>query len=248
MSNLLSTSAMTAECQTRVPIGLSTTFWMKKLNEAYRWICQKGHFVWEMRRQEITIPAGATSFQLPATMDPGKPMYLGGPYDFGLNPESSILSILPLVPAEDALDQQLSEAAATPGLFSCWSLIMGTSLTAPPALAYFAALRPWSAVNTSDALSFQFHFHADASSTELTVGADKYFPTPNVFDNLLIELAEAEVRRIYGLAGWEIIQKRAESTIMVLLDKYRSSKSTVVGLSDQQKQTSERKLMAQERA
>ena len=35
---------------------------------------------------------------------------------------------------------------------------------------------------------------------------------------------------------------------MVLLDKYRSSKSTVVGLSDQQKQTSERKLMAQERA
>ena len=37
-------------------------------------------------------------------------------------------------------------------------------------------------------------------------------------------------------------------TIMVLLDKYRSSKSTVVGLSDQQKQTSERKLMAQERA
>lgn len=245
MSNLLSTSAMTAECQTRVPIGLSTTFWMKKLNEAYRWICQKGHFVWEMRRQEITIPAGATSFMLPATMDPGKPMYLGGPYDFGLNPESSILSILPLVPAEDALDQQLSEMADIKGLFSCWSLIMDIWLTK---LVYFAALRPWSAANTSDALSFQFHFHADASSTELTVGADKYFPTPNVFDNLLIELAEAEVRRIYGLAGWEIIQKRAESTIMVLLDKYRSSKSTVVGLSDQQKQTSERKLMAQERA
>jgi hypothetical protein len=245
MSNLLSTSAMTAECQTRVPIGLSTTFWMKKLNEAYRWICQKGHFVWEMRRQEITIPAGATSFALPATMDPGKPMYLGGPYDFGNNPESSILSILPLVPAEDALDQQLSEMADIKGLFSCWSLIMDIWLTK---LVYFAALRPWSAANTSDALSFQFHFHEDASSTELTVGADKYFPTPNVFDNLLIELAEAEVRRIYGLAGWEIIQKRAESTIMVLLDKYRSSKSTVVGLSDQQKQTSERKLMAQERA
>jgi len=31
MSNLLSTTAMTAECQTRVPIGLSTTFWMKKM-------------------------------------------------------------------------------------------------------------------------------------------------------------------------------------------------------------------------
>lgn len=248
MSNLLSTSAMTAECQTRVPIGLSTTFWMKKLNEAYRWICQKGHFVWEMRRQEMALGIGGTSFQLPATMDPGKPMYLAGPYNFGTDPESSILSILPLVPAEDALDQQLSEMADIGGLFSCWSLIMDTSLTASPALAYFAALRPWSAANTSEALRFQFHFHADASSTELTVGADKYFPTPNVFDNLLIELAEAEVRRIYGLAGWEIIQKRAESAIMVLLDKYRSSKSTVVGLSDQQKQTSERKLMAQERA
>ena len=104
MSNLLSTSAMTAECQTRVPIGLSTTFWMKKLNEAYRWICQKGHFVWEMRRQEMALGIGGTSFQLPATLDPGKPMYLGGPYNFGLDPESSILSILPLVPAEDALD------------------------------------------------------------------------------------------------------------------------------------------------
>ena len=119
----------------------------------------------------------------------------------------------------------------------------------PTALIYTAVLYPTSAKPTaaSGQLSFSFLYHAGAASAEYINGATTYFPTPNVFDNLLIELAEAEARRIYGLAGWEIIQKRAESAIMSLLDSYRSTKSVIAGLVDQQKQTNEKKLAAQER-
>ena len=91
-----------------------------------------------------------------------------------------------------------------------------------------------------------FAYHTDVSGGEYADSASVYFPTPNSFDNLIIELAEAEARRIYGLAGWDIIQKRAESAIVNLLDSYRSTKNVLAGLTDQQKQVSEKKMMAQE--
>ena len=145
---------------------------------------------------------------------------------------------------------------APAGLVSCWTFYtnftVGAGPTFTPKYSYRGKIYPNSAkpTVTTGAFTFNFAYHTDVSSVEFaftpTATAPNYFPTPNSFDTLIIELAEAEVRRIYGLAGWEIIQKRAESAIMNLLDSYRSTKNVLAGLQDQQKQVQERKLMSQE--
>lgn len=249
MSNLLSTSAMVTECQARVPIGLSSTFWMKKLNEAFRWISQKGNFIWDVKAGTATVLVGASTFQLPTDCDPGKPMWLSGPTGGSVGSSGNFLSMIPYAPWDESLHQQFAEVVSPAGLYSCWTFAAYFTGT-PPTYRYMAELFPASAAPTAATGNFTFamYYHTDVSATEYVSGANIFFPTPNSFDNLMIELAEAEARRIYGLAGFEMIQKRAESAIVNLLDSYRSTKNVLAGLTDQQKQVSERKMMAQERA
>lgn len=242
MSNLLSTTEMVTECQSRVPIGLSSPFWGKKLNEAYRWITQKGNFVWEIDTASLDVPAGIATIALPATCNIGKPMWIYGPIS-SVGGSPTLASDIPFVPNSEAGSYNVSELTMPPGAFSCFTVIQTSVIP-----GWFIQFYPTSAVPTitSGTMRYSLIFHLDAASMEKPVSDVDYFPTPNCFDSLLIELAEAEARRIYGLAGWEIIQKRAESGIMSLLDPYRSTKNAVAGMADQQKQTGERKLMGQE--
>lgn len=255
MSNLLSTQAMVAECQRRVPIQLTNAFWMRKLNEAYRWISQKGNFIWTVKYASpaISVPIGNSGFQLPTDCDTGKPMWLAGPMSNALATQLGVMkTLIPYKPWDESLDQQYAEVTAPPGLYSCWTFSYDPITGSPPAYTYWyrATLYPASAAPTggTGAFNFLFYYHMDVASAELAESATVFFPTPNSFDNLLIELAEAEVRRIYGLAGWDIIQKRAESAIVTLLDSYRSTKNLLNGMIDQQKQANEAKMMAQERS
>ncbi len=265
MSNLLSVSAMVTECQSRVPIGLSSAFWVKKLNEAYRWISQKGNFIWDVKFYPVTMNAGQDYFEIPdgstpgiPACDPGKPMYLAGPYSAVVSLPTPMNSTIPYVPWDESLDQQYAEVTPPVGLFSCWTFSTNFTVGAGPAFApsykYRGQLYPSSAKPTvaTGAFSFSFAYHTDVSNVEFattaTATAPNYFPTPNSFDNLIIELAEAEAKRIYGITGWDIVQKRAESTIVTLLDSYRSTKNVLSGLQDQQKQNAEKKMMAQERS
>lgn len=248
MSTLLSTAAMVTECQSRVPIGLSSAFWMKKLNEAYRWISQKGNFIWDVKSGSVTVLVGASTFSLPSDCNPGKPMWLSGPTGGSVSTSGNFLSEIPYKAWDTSLQQQYAEVTAPAGMYSCWTY--ATSFVgSPPAYNYLGELFPLSAKPTAGTGNFTFalYYHTDVSGTEYVSGATIYFPTPNVFDNLLIELAEAEARRIYGLSGFEMIQKRAESAIVTLLDSYRSTKNVLAGLTDQQKQVSEAQMMKQER-
>lgn len=251
MSKLLSTSAMVTECQARVPIGLSSAYWMKRLNEAYRWISQKGNYIWDVKVGTATVAIGGTTFSLPADCDPGKPMWLAGPTSGGVGGTSStgvFNNLIPYQPWDESLSQQYAEITAPPGLYSCWTFatfFVGT----PPAYNYLGELFPSSAKPTAGtgAFTLSLYYHTDVNSTEYTSASNIYFPTPNSFDTLIIELAEAEAKRVYGIAGWDIVQKRAESAIVNLLDSYRSTKNVLSGLIDQQKQVSEKQMMSQER-
>jgi len=247
MSNLLTTSAMIAECQRRVPIGLSNAFWMRKLNEAFRDISQKGAFVWNERTTEVLVAAGTAEFDIPATADPGKPMFLAGPRGgSGVHGLTFMDSLVPRVEWEEAQNQQQSEMAVERGVFSAWALMMTLSGTN---LVYKGYLFPSTVSSVPvDTLSFNLSYHVGPASTEIPESGSGYFPTPNCFDGFFIDFAEAEARRIYGLAGWEIIQKKAEAAILPMLDSYRSQKHSPIGLVDQQKQTTERQMMKQERA
>lgn len=242
MSNLLSTTAMVAECQSRVPIGLSSSFWGKKLNEAYRWITQKGNFIWEIKLAPLTLSVSTISFSLPSDCNAGKPIYIYGPVG-STGGAPAIASSIPYVSYDDSFNQSVSELTVPAGAFSCWSMYFNTISGGYTGQFYPPSATP--TLTTGD-MSYVMSYHMDAASTEKAVSALDFFPTPNCFDSLLIELAEAEAKRIYGLAGWDIIQKRAESGIVSLLDPYRSTKNAVAGMVDQQKQTGERKLMGQE--
>lgn len=249
MSTLTSTTNLVAECQRRVPIGLADAHWMRKLNEAYRWISQKGNYVWDVKKGTVAVGVGATTFTIPSDCDPGKPMYLSG--------NASLPTLIPYKPWDETLMNQGNEVAyfgtmgvnPVPGLYSVWSFYTTFSAGPPTSYAYTGILYPASAAPTGTTGQFNlaFAYHTDVSGVEFTQATNVYFPTPNSFDNLLIELAEAETRRIYGLAGWDIIQKRAESAIVNLLDSYRSTKNVLSGLVDQQKQVQEANLMRQER-
>ena len=236
---------MVAECQRRVPIGLSDAFWMRKLNEALRDISQKGAFVWNERAGTVTLADGAASFDIPLTADPGKPMYLAGPTS-GTGPYISTRmdSLVPRIEFEEAMNQQYSELVQERGMFSAWAL---STVVSGASYLYKGYLFPFSAVPVGGTLTFSFSYHIGPASTEIPESGDGYFPTPNCFDGFFIDFAEAEARRIYGLSGWEVIQKKAEAAILPMLDTYRSQKHSPIGLVDQQKQTSERKMMAQER-
>lgn len=255
MSNLLSTSAMVTECQARVPIGLSSTFWMKKLNEAFRWISQKGNFIWDLNGTDIAVPGGTNWFALPADCDPGKPMYLVGPISDWTS-AATLDTLVPYVAWDDAGLQKFSElqtvagTGAVEGIVSCWTFRPTFTYTPGPPRVYTYTYTGYYFPADAITLSAEFRlvYHTDVNSVEYTSGANIFFPTPNSFDNLMVELAEAEARRIYGLAGFEMIQKRAESAIVNLLDSYRSTKNVLAGFVDQQKQTGERQLMKQERA
>ena len=239
---------MVTRCQSRVNIGLSTAFWMEKLNEAYRWISQKGNYIWDLSGADVTISGLVNQFALPADCDPGKPMYLVGPIPSMPAPHMTLESIVPYVAWDDAGNQRISELPTMPGMISCWTFRANfTHTVGPPPIytyTYTGYIFPIDALAVTS--QFRVVYHTDVSNVEFTVGSNIYFPTPNCFDNLLIELAEAEARRIYGLAGFETIQKRAESAIVNLLDSFRSTKNVLSGLTDQQKQVSEKKMMAQE--
>lgn len=249
MSTLFSTSEMVAKCQTRLPIGLSSIFWMDKLNEAFRWVSQKGNFVWDVKRANLIMPFGTNYITLPGDVDPGKPMWIVGPISGTAGQAGNLRSDIPYKPWDEAQNQDYSEITPPPGAFSCFSI--ATEFTgAPPTYAYRAVFFPSAAMATlaEGDFAFDVKYHVDVSGTEYTEGVTTYFPTPNAFDSLFVELAEAEAKRIYGIAGWDIIQKRAESGIVSLLDAYRSTKNTLAGMVDQQKQLSEKKMMVQERA
>lgn len=310
MSNVMSTLTMASELIKRLPIGIDTNFARDRLNEAYRFVQQKGNFTWDVRKTTVNVAVGATTFTIPADADPGKPMVLSGPI---ASPNLGV--IIPYKPWDEVFSQQFFNLTAGAGSYSAWSfytafldpasgsgtfvnasasvtggsglfqaswagrlavvsdgvtsytvtilsvavggnsmtlnaVYAGTSashtFTLTPSYAYTGIIYPASATPTGvGGFNLPFIYHADTVSP-LTIAANQFFPTPASFDTMLIELAEAETRRIYGLAGWDVVQKRAELAITGMLDNYRSTKNTLAGLTDQMKQTQEKQLTRQE--
>lgn len=63
---------------------------------------------------------------------------------------------------------------------------------------------------------------------------------PNDFDDLVVDLAEAEERRIYDIGDtWQLLLARSQDQIKVLLDGYRSSTLQPTGLQDAQTKVQE---------
>ncbi|MEI6473232.1 MAG: hypothetical protein WCO20_11375 [Holophagaceae bacterium] len=217
---LKTVTQMITELQTRVPIGLAQTFCENRLNDAYNWTCQRAAMNWLLSSAAVVVTSAGT-FPLPGTAYIGKPMYLSGTSTVGG------LMEIPYKPYDVALKNQHYGMTITRGMYSVWTF-NGTT-------GYVFPVEAWPTVTHT--LTLVFH----ATPGVAVVGATP-FPSPAAFDSMFVDLAESETKRIYNIAGWDIIQKRGQDSVLALVDQYRSTKNAIAGMADQAKQTQETQL------
>ncbi len=215
MSTTLSTLAMVAELQYRIPLGLTTSTAMNFLNDAYRWISMQASWKWDFKiaNPALSILSNANTVALPADFDPGKlaTIYCNGYF----------CKYYPM--DEFFLERNaLSATPASGGMFSIWT-VYGTvgSLT--------ALFGPDSA-KLASSTSLEMYYHA--LPVAYTYGGGTYFPSADEFDGIIVALAEAEIRRVYALGGWDKIRPQAEAAVAHAVDKYRTTGQTTTGHAD----------------
>jgi hypothetical protein len=233
MSQTLSMTAMVALLQRKTGIGLASSDCVDRLNEAFRKINQmsKGGFIWQFRQAGLAVPVGAqVNINLPSDFDPGKTAILRG----NLSPTNTII---PYVPMKDWVNQ---EHFQTTGLnqFYAWTFL--PNFTAPTTYPYTMKLGPASAFPTGGT-TLQFFYHS-LVLPPVALGAGNYFPTPDQFDSLIVDLAVAEIRNIYRMSGGQEEIASAMQAIAEIIDTYRSDRFDLAGISDQMAQAQEKQF------
>lgn len=213
MSSTISTQAMVAELARRVPLAYSANVAMEALNSALRWINQQGSFPWMIRKTTAAVTGATGALALPADFDPGKQAVLYG------TATDAVPTEIPFKPWAEAVRHQVTSSGAQ-GVYSCWSYYATYSSGPPPSVALAGMIFP-PAYATNGTL--QLVYHSVAYQT-LTSGASTYFPTPDHFDHLILELAESELMRQYRIAGWDVLWKRVTDQLRALLGAYTTTK------------------------
>lgn len=248
MSQNLTIDSMATELQRRLPVGLTSAQLFSRLNDAYFWVSQRGPMVWLLRTTTIMPETGGVfsinfknagcvspviaAYTPASDFDPGRDAYLSGPSEYPIQ--------IPYKPYSAALrhQRQTGPASLTYSIWTYTSRIGTSSDTIGSSVAtgkilYTGYLFPAAAYVAGKQLPFTYH----AVPAAVTTGG--YFPSPDNFDLLIIDLAEAECRRTLGLSGWEIVRQRAQEEVMSLVDGYHSTKVTLAGLADEARQAQE---------
>lgn len=227
MSTYLTVTAMVSDLQKRVPIGLSTQYWTDRLNESYRWVIQRTPVIWNLKSIALTGMVTATGrFDMPPSFDPGKPCYL-----YNVLGSTAVPFEVPFKPYDQILKEQYTDTTAITGVISAWTFLMGAS-------GYVGQVYPTNALTATAAPVLVYHI---LPTVTFTAGA--YFPSPDEFDEMYMELAEARALRRQRMSGWDIIQKSAQDTCLALIEQYRSTKNSTLGLVEQARQTNESQAM-----
>lgn len=220
---------MIAKLQQKFPIGIGTTQWLDFLNEGFRKIDQmsKGGFIWQLKFTTVTLPAGAQGVTfLPADFDPGKKAVLQG----GLV-NSPLMTEIPYLPMSEFVNQQHFNTSG-PTMFACWTFIPSFAFGPPTVYRYVFGFAPQEAFPIpGGGVSMQFFYHA-LNFAPFTAAATVFFPTPDQFDSLIMDLAEAEARREYSAAGWDKLAAGATQSIQEMIDTYRTDRYDLAGISD----------------
>jgi hypothetical protein len=233
---LMTIDQMATDLQGRLPMNLDQGYCFTRLNQAFGWIEQQGSFSWGQRIVLLTLTTGQYQYDLTGvvsgidltTVDIGKiasiwPSLVGTQVP------------IPWRPVMELGLQQVYNTTPIPGVFSMWTWIYDQ--TVPCFQIRFAPTA--AAVTTNTNYALQFH----AIQPDLTTG--QYFPTPHQFDQTIIDLAEAEIRRIYGLAGWDAAVKKSQASAVLLCDPYRSDRQER-GINAEGKETQEATLVREQ--
>lgn len=237
MSTTLSTTQMVAQLQRNFPIGMGNVECIDFLNKGFRRINQmsKGGFIWQLKQGQITLPAGAqVANALPSDFDAGKTAIVFG------TTSTPTKTIIPYRTPQEFVNEQHFPGTAQIGFFSAWTFVPVFTLTAPTSYGWKAIFAPDDAFPLGlGGIVLPLFYHA-VSFQPFGVGATTYFPTPDEFDSFIVDLAEAEARRVYGAAGWEKVQGQATQALAEMIDTYRTDRQNLAGLADQVMQVQEK--------
>jgi hypothetical protein len=223
VSTTLDTTAMVALLQRKTRIGLANQDAMDFLNEAFRYINQgsKGGFIWQFKKGTLTWAAATNLMTAPGDFDPGKEAVLRGN---GTNTPTT--TVIPYLPMKEWVNEDhyqtsfISSWTVYPGTLPAWTVALG----GPPA-AFTGFILP-------------FWYHA-VSFPPLTIGTN-FFPTPDQFDSLIVDLAVAEVRSIYRLSGADQLWQKTMASINNIIDTYRTDRYDLAGVTDEVAQAQEK--------
>ena len=236
MSTTLSTTGMITILQRKFPIGIGTAQWLDFLNEAFRKINQmeKGGFVWQLKFAQLTIPAGVqVPNALPADFDPGKSAYL-----YSRTTTTPTSTQIPYKPLSDFTVEQHFQSMGI-SMFSSWTFRPNFTFGPPTSYAWTMSLAPDTAFPLAPGVTMGFYYHA-VNFQPFTAAANVFFPTPDQFDSLIMDLAEAEARREYTASGWDKLAASATGSIQELVGAYRTDRYDLAGIQDVTMQAQEK--------
>lgn len=227
MSTTLSIGDMVLDVQSRIPMGLGSPYIILRLNETFRWIAQQESFMWQLRKTTVAVDPATVDFPLPDDADPGDIMSLYG-VDFKTE--------IPFIPFQRFSGQMyFSSPIPASAPFSAWTIVS----PAPPAQPglYMGKLAPDTPLLNPVKLNLFYH-----ASAQPVTDPNLFFPSPDEFDSLIVDLTEGEIKRRYHIGGFEQVQQKAIEGVKKLMDTYKSSKSYIQGMADQAARTQEAQL------
>lgn len=204
--------------------NLDRTTALAALNRAQKWCLRQGTFQFQQAAPvTLTITAQVAPQQaaravlsqasnLPP-MDAGKAKMM-------LNPDGSPVVHVPWSDFWSALNFNLPASV----MYDAYTVMTTVNQTDVTNTFYFFP-------NVTGTTQLYYH----KMSTELTDSATSFSTLPPDFSDLLVDLAEAEERRIYDVGDtWQLLMQRSQDQIKVLLDGYRSETIQPTSLSDAQ--------------
>ena len=209
---------MVTDVQNRIPIGLTQAYIILRLNESFRWIAQQSSFMWQLRRLQVAVDQVTVDFPLPSDADPGDVMSLYG-QDFRYE--------IPYIPFQQFSQQMEFSQPPQGGIFSVWTIVNTGGV-------YIGKLAP--DTQLTDPVVLNLFYHA---SVLVVDNPALFFPSPDEYDDLIVDLTESEIKRRYYIAGWQDIQAKAVESAKTLKDVYSSDKTYIEGLADQIRRTQE---------
>lgn len=205
---------MVTELQRRVT-NLSSTIALAALNRAMSWVTRQGSFQFLMAgpvtlvvTQDSSLLASSGAFTL--AMDPGKAKMV-------FNGDGSPVQH---VPFSEFWASENYNVASTGGLYDVYTLKTDNSATNSHTM-YF--------LPKTDGNVFLYYHRLPTPLTGDTSIPD----LPPDFHILLVDLAEAEERRIYDVGdSWQLLMTRAQDQLKLLMDGYRSMTQQPSSMSD----------------
>lgn len=181
--------------------NLDSTSANAALNRAIRYINRQGSFTFQLSDKTTLSVTNTGIVNSPGDLDPGKAMYLE-------NPNGSPIDRIAI---SDAWTAQNYNTYADAG-FTGYALIVASA--APHQFRFFPTL------STTKVVTLFYHKVVATVSSGVT-------NLPSDFDDLVIDLAEAEERRIYDVgSAWPKLMDRSMEQIKALLEGYRTQKTT----------------------